>query len=98
MVEGQKLLINIAEDEGVSRYVASDWPPDWTKLEMGELFAKEPCQITKAYLNKKKINGIHTLIGGFTDVVFAPFFRIWDGANLTFRYWGTGKEIWECTK
>lgn len=98
MVEGQKLLIDIAEDEGVPRYVASDWCLDWTKLEMGEFFAKEPCQRVHAYLaEKKSIRGVHVLIGGFTDVVYAPFFRIWDQENQTFNYWGTGDEVWECT-
>ena len=97
MVDGQKLLIDIAESEGVSRYVASDWSLDWTKIETGELFAKEACQLVKAYLHSKSIKGVHILIGGFTDVIFAPFFRVWDAQNFTFRYWGTGDEIWECT-
>lgn len=98
MIEGQKLLIDIAEDEGVPRYVASDWSLDWTKLEMGELFAKESCQRVHAYLaEKKSIRGVHILIGGFTDVVYAPFFRIWDQKNQILNYWGTGDEVWECT-
>jgi len=98
MIEGQKVLIDIAEEEGVPRYVASDWSLDWTKLQMGELFAKEPCQRVYEYLaTKKSIKGVHVLIGGFTDILFAPFFRIWDPENLTFSYWGTGDEVWECT-
>ncbi|KEF52963.1 uncharacterized protein A1O9_10869 [Exophiala aquamarina CBS 119918] len=98
MIEGQKVLIDIAEEEGVPRYVASDWSLDWTKLEMGELFAKEPCQRIHEYLTtKKSIRGVHVLIGGFTDVIFAPFFKIWDQEKLTFNYWGTGDEVWECT-
>lgn len=98
MIEGQKVLIDIAEEEHVPRYIASDWSLDWTKLEMGELFAKEPCQRIHAYLaEKKSIQGIHILIGGFTDVLYAPFFQIWDQHTLTFNYWGTGDEVWECT-
>jgi hypothetical protein len=98
MTEGQKILIDLAEEENVPRYVASDWSLDWTKLERGELFAKEPCQVVKAYLDGKKgIQGVHILIGGFTDVVFASFFRIWDSENRTFSYWGSGSEVWECT-
>jgi hypothetical protein len=99
MIEGQKVLIDIAEEESVSRYVASDWSLDWTKLNMGELFAKEPCQIVSAYLEtKKRIKGIHILVGGFTDVLFAPFFSIWDPSNDgTIKYWGEGSETWECT-
>jgi hypothetical protein len=98
MIEGQKILIDIAEEERVSRYVASDWSLDWTKLKMGELFAKEPCQAVNAYLEtKKSIKGVHILVGGFTDVLFAPFFGIWDSKNGTFKYWGRGSEVWECT-
>ena len=98
MIAGQKLLIDLAEEEGVARYVASDWSLDWTNLEIGELFSKEPCQVVKAYLDtKKNIKGVHILIGGFTDVVFAPFFRIWDSDSSTLRYWGNGTEVWECT-
>lgn len=98
MIEGQKLLIDLAEEEKVPRYVASDWSLDWTKLKMGELFAKEPCQRVKTYLDQKQtIKGLHVLVGGFTDVVFAAFFNIWDQEHKTFRYWGTGDEVWECT-
>lgn len=98
MVDGQKLLIDLAEEEGIPRYVASDWCLDYTKLEMGELFAKEASQRIKAYLDtRKSIKGVHVLIGGFTEVIFAAFFRIWDSQTCTFRYWGTGGETWECT-
>ncbi|KIW17507.1 hypothetical protein PV08_04701 [Exophiala spinifera] len=98
MVDGQKLLIDLAEEEGVPRYVASDWCLDYTKLEMGELFAKEASQRIKVYLDSRNsIKGVHMLIGGFAEVIFAAFFRIWDWQTSTLRYWGTGDEIWECT-
>lgn len=98
MVEGQKALIDAADQEHVPRYVASDWSLDWTKLKRGELFAKEPCQIIYAYLQEKKnIKGVHILIGGFTDVLFAPFFRLWNPETLTFQCYGTGEERWETT-
>lgn len=98
MVDGQKLLIDLAEEEGVPRYVASDWCLDYTKLGMGELFAKEASQRIKGYLDtKNSIKGVHMLIGGFTEVIFAAFFRIWDSQTSTLRYWGTGDEVWECT-
>ena len=98
MVEGQKLLIDVAEQENVARYVASDWSLDWTKLQLGELFAKEPCQLVKAYIDtKRRIKGVHILVGGFTEVLFAPFYRIWHADKFTFSYWGTGDEKWEFT-
>ena len=98
MTEGQKKLIDVSAQEGVSRYCASDWSGDWTKLKMGEHFAKEPCQRIKEYLDKQsRIKGLHILVGGFTDVLMAPFFQIWDKQTLTLRYWGTGDEPWEMT-
>ena len=39
MIEGQKLLIDIAEEENVPRYVASDWSVEGPQLEIGVLFA-----------------------------------------------------------
>ncbi|GKT82582.1 nmrA-like family protein [Colletotrichum tofieldiae] len=64
MIEGQKKLIDACEVEGVPRYIASDWALDYTKLEFGELFPKDPMKHVKAYLdNQKTVKGVHILIG-----------------------------------
>ncbi|KAF5522359.1 hypothetical protein CGCA056_v006428 [Colletotrichum aenigma] len=79
MVEGQKMLIDACESEGVSRYIASDWALDYTKLELGELFPKNPMKPVKAYLEtKKSVKGVHILIGGFIDAIMSPFFSVID--------------------
>ncbi|EXJ95695.1 hypothetical protein A1O1_00818 [Capronia coronata CBS 617.96] len=98
MIDGQELLINVCEEEGVPRYVASDWALDYTKLQLGELFPKDPMIHVKAHLDaKKNIKGVHILTGGFLEVLFSPVFGVWDPQNTTFRYWGTGNEVWEGT-
>jgi hypothetical protein len=97
MVDGQKALIDACEEFNVSRYVASDWALDYTKLKLGELFPKDPMIHVKAYLETKKVQGVHILIGGFMEPIFSPFFNIFDPSPNTFRYWGNGDEVMEGT-
>lgn len=98
MLEGQKALIDACEENKVPRYIASDWALDYTKLEFGQLFVKDPMKHVKAYLETKhNVKGVHILVGGFMDPVFSPFFNILDPKTATFRYWGEGDEVWEGT-
>ncbi|KAL4962482.1 nmrA-like family protein [Aspergillus stella-maris] len=98
MVNGQKLLIDACEAANVPRYVASDWALDYTKLKFGELFPKDPMIHVKAYLDEKKsVEGVHVLIGGFMEPIFSPFFNIVDVQTNTIRYWGEGTEVMEGT-
>lgn len=65
MTDGQKALIDACEAEGVSRYVASDWCLDYTKLELGQLFPKDPMIHVKKYLEgKSKVKGCIFLSAG----------------------------------
>ncbi|KAI1451313.1 nmrA-like family protein [Annulohypoxylon moriforme] len=96
MVEGQKLLIDACAAEGVPRYVASDWSINYNKLKLGELFPKDPMIHVKAYLDAQdKVKGVHILVGMFVEGFFGSHFGIYDDATTTFKYWGTGDEIWE---
>ncbi|KAK6363484.1 hypothetical protein TWF730_000916 [Orbilia blumenaviensis] len=98
MVNGQKLLIDACAENGVPRYVASDWSLDYTKLEFGQLFLQDPMKHIKAYLDAQdKVKGVHILVGAFMEPFVSPAFGIWDPTTVTFRYWGTGDEIWEGT-
>ncbi|KAI1472667.1 nmrA-like family protein [Daldinia caldariorum] len=98
MVDGQKALIDACAEEGVPRYVASDWSLDYTKLKLGELFPKDPMIHVKAYLDAHdKVKGVHVLVGMFTEVFFSPRFGTFDAASATFKFWGTGEEVWEAT-
>ncbi|KAF7515008.1 hypothetical protein G7054_g14817 [Neopestalotiopsis clavispora] len=98
MIEGQKQLIDACDEAGVARYVASDWALDYTKLQLGELFPKDPMIHVKAHLDgKSNVRGVHVLIGGFMDPILSPFFRVWDPESKTLQYWGEGTEPWEGT-
>lgn len=98
MVDGQKKLVDACEESGVPRYVASDWALDYTKLKLGELFPKDAMIHVRAHLQtKKKVQGVHVLIGGFMDPLLSPFFNVWDPESKTLQYWGEGTEPWEGT-
>ncbi|KAE8155072.1 nmrA-like family protein [Aspergillus avenaceus] len=97
MVDGQKTLIDACEELNVPRYIASDWALDYTKLELGQLFPKDPMIHVKAYLETKKVAGVHVLIGGFMEPVLSPFFNILNPQTGTFRFWGEGDEVMEGT-
>ena len=98
MIDGQKALIDACESEGVPRYIASDWALDYTKLEFGELFVKDPMKHVKAYLEtKENVKGVHILVGGFMEPVLGPMFNILDVQHNIINYWGDGNEPWEGT-
>lgn len=96
MIDGQKLLVDACEAEGVSRFLASDWTIDYTKLEYGQLFPKDPMKRVKDYLDtKERIKGVHVLIGAFMDTFFTKYFDAWDPEKKVFTFWGTGDEVLE---
>lgn len=97
MVNGQNALIDACEECNVPRYVASDWALDFTKLKLGELFPMDPMIHVKTYLETKKAQGVHILIGGFMEPIFSPFFNFFDPSINTFRYWGNADEVMEGT-
>jgi hypothetical protein len=83
----------------VSRYVASDWTIDYNKVELGQLWNKDPVKHIKAFLDEpqRTVKAVHILIGGFMETLLHPLFGIFDASSDTFNYWGTGHEIWEGT-
>ncbi|KAH8817758.1 nmrA-like family protein [Flagelloscypha sp. PMI_526] len=102
MVDCQKLLIDACDKAGVSRYIASDWTIDYTKVELGVLEHKDAMKHVKAYLDspERKVKGVHILIGAFMETWFSPFLGILDIKDTkvpTLNYWGTGNEVWEGT-
>lgn len=96
MIDGQKLLVDACEAEGVSRFVASDWTIDYTKLEYGQLFPKDPMKRVKDHLDTKEhIKGVHVMVGAFMDTFFTAYFDSWDPEKKVFTFWGTGDEVLE---
>lgn len=97
MIDGQTVLVDACELENVSRYIASDYCLDFTKLELGQHPAKDPMKHVKAYLEQSKIQGVHILIGAFMETFWSGYFGIFDPKDLKFSFYGTGDEIWEST-
>ncbi|KAH7111173.1 NmrA family protein-like protein [Dactylonectria estremocensis] len=97
MTEGQKLLIDACEAEGVHRYLASDYSLDFTKLKYGQLPAKDLMKHIKEYLDMKIIKGAYVLIGVFMETFWSRFFGAWNPDLATFSYWGSGDETWGLT-
>lgn len=98
MTNGQKLLVDACELENVSRYIASDYCLDFTKLELGQHPAKDPMKLVKAHLETKKhVRGVHVLIGAFMETFWSGYFGVWDQETCTLNYFGDGNELWEST-
>ncbi|KAE8153642.1 nmrA-like family protein [Aspergillus avenaceus] len=97
MVDGQKVLIDACELEGVPRYIASDYSLDYTKLEYGQIPPKDAMKDILAYLETKKVEGVHVMIGAFMETLLSPFLGMYHASSHTLNYWGAGDEPWEVT-
>ena len=96
MTRGQKLLIDLCSEEGVPRYIASDYTADYTKLNYGHVVITDPMKQVKGYVDSKSVKGVHILIGLLMETywdIFAP----WKPEEKVFEFWGTGNEKWEST-
>ena len=68
MFQGQKVLIDLCEEHGVPRYIASDYTMDYTKLNYGDVEIKDPMKQIKAYAeSKSNVQGVHVLTGLFME-------------------------------
>ncbi|GFF57173.1 elongation factor 1-gamma [Aspergillus udagawae] len=97
MVRGQKLLVDACEQACVSRYIASDFAVDYTKIPAGALFPKESARIIRDYLASKNVAGVHILTGGLMETFWSEFFGCWDRNTQSLSFWGTGEEKWDLT-
>lgn len=97
MLEGQRLLIDLCEAEGITRYIASDYTADFRKLDQADLAIKNFAKDVKEYLDTKStVRGVHILVGIFMET-FLDFFGVWNTGAKEVRYWGTGNEKWDLT-
>lgn len=98
MIDGQKLLVDVCDQEGVGRYIASDYCLDFTKLEYGQHPAKDPMKYVKAHLDEKKnVRGVHVLIGAFMETFWSGYFGVWNLDEYKLSFYGSGDETWEST-
>ena len=96
MLDGQKTLIDACVEEGVPRYMGSDWSFDFRGLKPGDHPGKDFALAYTAYLEEQekagKIKGVHILNGAFMEVLFTPFLGVADVKNDVFKYYGQGNE------
>lgn len=99
MLDGQKLLIDACISQNVPRFMDSGYTFDYRGLEMGDAPQKDFCKKIQAYLDERKdrIRGVQILNGAFTEVVFAPFYGLFDANKRSVSYWGSGDEKVEMT-
>ncbi|RHZ62469.1 NmrA-like family protein [Aspergillus thermomutatus] len=97
MVRGQRVLVDACEEAGVSRYIASDFAVDYTKIPASALFPKESARIIRDYLASKKVAGVHILTGVLMETFWSEFFGCWDRGTRSLSLWGTGEEKWDLT-
>ena len=98
MEEGQNLLIDACERQGVPRYIASVWTVDYTKLDYGDNYIKDPMKNIKKHLedSQPNIKDVHSLVLVFLELYW-QYCQTWNPEENTFAYWGTGTERWELT-
>ncbi|PKY04959.1 NAD(P)-binding protein [Aspergillus campestris IBT 28561] len=93
MTEGQKLLVDACDAEKVDRYIASDYSLDFTKLEYGQLPAKDPMKHVKDHLDSKKhVEGVHVLIGAFMETFWSGYFNVWHPEECKLSFYGNAAE------
>jgi hypothetical protein len=96
MIKGQKLLIDLCEEQGIKRFVASDYTGDYRKLDYGDIILKDAMKTVKEYLDQNtKVEGVHILVSLFMEI-WDVFFD-WNPEQKVLPYYGTGEEMWELT-
>ncbi|KAF4976417.1 hypothetical protein FZEAL_6897 [Fusarium zealandicum] len=96
IVEGQKLLVDISEEEGVDRFFPSTFSGNIRNLKTGQHERMDLTLQIMEYLETKKLRPVHILIGGFLET-WLGYLGIVDHQTNTVSYWGTGNEVWELT-
>ncbi|OAG24930.1 NmrA family protein-like protein [Alternaria alternata] len=97
MLSAQRLLIDLCAEEGITRYIASDYTGDYRNLDWGDLAIKEPMKHIAAYVEEKEgVTGIHILVGLFMET-FLDYFGVVDKEGKKMSYWGSGDEKWDLT-
>ncbi|CAN9441831.1 unnamed protein product [Alternaria alternata] len=97
MLSAQRLLIDLCAEEGITRYIASDYTGDYRNLDWGDLAIKEPMKHIAAYVEEKEgVEGTHILVGLFMET-FLDYFGVVDKEGKKMSYWGSGDEKWDLT-
>lgn len=87
-VPGQKHLIDAAKQEGVKRFIPSDYSVDYRKLDYGDNDNLDMRKQVFEYLQQSGLEYTLILNGAFMDNVGTPYMPQFDLEHQTFQYWG----------
>jgi uncharacterized protein YbjT (DUF2867 family) len=90
-VPGQKNLIDAAKQQGVKRFIPSDYSVDYRKLDYGDNDNLDKRKEVFEYLQQSGLEYTLILNGAFMDNVGTPYMPQFDLEHQTFRYWGDGE-------
>ena len=88
-VLGQKNLIDAAKQQGVKRFIPSDYAVDYRKLDYGDNDNLDKRKEVFEYLQRSGLSYTLVLNGAFMDsILYMPMF---DLEHQIFQYWGDGE-------
>jgi NAD(P)-dependent dehydrogenase (short-subunit alcohol dehydrogenase family) len=87
---GQKNLIDAAKQQGVKRFIPSDYSVDYRKLDYGDNDNLDKRKEVFEYLQHSGLEYTLVLNGAFMDNVGTPYMPQFDLEHQTFQYWGDG--------
>jgi len=90
-VPGQKNLIDAAKQQGVKRFIPSDYSVDYRKLDYGDNDNLDKRKEVFEYLQQSGLEYTLILNGAFMDNVGTPYMPQFDLEHQTFQYWGDGE-------
>lgn len=90
-VPGQKNLIDAAKQQGVKRFIPSDYSVDYRKLDYGDNDNLDKRKEVFSYLQLIGLEYTLILNGAFMDNIGTPYAAQFNFDNSTFEYWGDGE-------
>lgn len=97
IIDGQIALAKAAADNGVRRFIASDFSVDLFKLPDGSHPNLDIRRTADRAIAKLPIELTNVLNGGFMEVVFAPFFHMIDLEKAAVGYYGDAATAMDVT-
>jgi uncharacterized protein YbjT (DUF2867 family) len=88
-VPGQKNLIDAAKQQGVKRFIPSDYSVDYRKLDYGDNDNLDKRKEVFEYLQQSGLEYTLVLNGAFMDMI--AYMPLFDLEHQTFQYWGDGE-------
>ncbi|MBV9388129.1 MAG: aromatic alcohol reductase [Chroococcidiopsidaceae cyanobacterium CP_BM_ER_R8_30] len=96
-VPGQKNLIDVAKQQGVKRFIPSDYSVDYRKIDYGDNDNLDMRKEVFSYLLQSGLEYTLILNGAFMDNIGTPYTAQLDLDNGVFAYWGDGETLLDFT-